>query len=196
MPEAPVDYDRYQQSLPIPREVVVPELTPTQIAAITETVFWSGPAPAADLLFVFGTSSLDDWIWAPVVDAFNAGMFPRVLVTGFIGRAYYKTGRPLARLAQTALIQAGLPAAAILVQDNSTNTWEDVALSLPQLEAGLPTSRLMFFSKAHHSGRCWRTLRRLLPDVQVSALTYDANYDGVVVREADWHEQPAARARV
>ena len=108
------------------------------------------------------------------------GRFSRVLVTGLSGRLYYETGRPLALIMRDELIARGVPSDIILVQDRSTNTLEDVAFSLDVLEQhDISPESIVFLCKAHHSGRCLRTLRKFFPSQTLSPVTYVAVYDGV-----------------
>jgi hypothetical protein len=55
---------------------------------------------------------------------------------------------------------------------------------------------IVFVSKSHHSGRAWRTLSIVFPDVRLSCATYDAEYSGAVVRGDDWWRSETATERV
>ena len=196
MSRLPSNYKSYLEGLPIPREVVVDDLSPAEIDAIGKTVFITTEIQPADLLFVFGSSIISDHIWHTVAAYFQQNYFPKIVVAGLIGRAYYQTGRPLAYIARDQLLAQGVPADAIRTQDRSTNTYEDVSFTLatwPELAA---LRSMIFVSKAHHSGRCWRTLRQFFPDTRLHALTYDAVYDGIVVAAHNWPDHPVSRGRV
>jgi hypothetical protein len=54
---------------------------------------------------------------------------------------------------------------------------------------------IVFVSKSHHSGRAWRTLSKVFPDVRLSCATYDAEYSGAVVRADDWWRSETATER-
>ncbi|MYA71262.1 hypothetical protein F4009_01835 [Candidatus Poribacteria bacterium] len=85
----------------------------------------------------------------------------------------------------------------ILVQDKSTNTLEDVAFSLEVLEKNdISPESIAFLCKAHHSGRCLRTLRKFFLSQTLSPVTYLAEYEGVKVSKADWYEHEVSRGRV
>ena len=63
MAQFPDNYENSLKNLPIPREVAVEDLRPEEIEHITQTVFVTYDShPAADLLFIFGTYSIDKGI--------------------------------------------------------------------------------------------------------------------------------------
>lgn len=181
----------------IPREVAVEDLSPEEIEHITQTVFIASESLSADLLFIFGTSSIDDEVLDSVARDCLQGHFSKVLVTGLSGRLYYETGRPLASIMRDELIERGVPSDAILVQDRSTNTLEDVAFSLDVLEKhDVSPESIAFLCKAHHSGRCLRTLRKFFPAQILSPVTYLAEYKGIKISKEDWYQHEVSRGRV
>ena len=188
------DYQSYLNSLSIPREPETEDLTPDAIAQITRVVFAEPHYAPAELLFVFGTSSLDQQL----LDRLAQGDFKHILVTGGpVGRAYYETGQPLARLLEEQFRRRGVPSERLLVQDWSTNTLEDVIFGLELLqEHQLQPREIAFLSKAHHSGRCLRTLRKFFPSLTLYPITFAAEYDGIKVAHQDWPQHLVARARV
>ena len=183
---------------PIPREVTVEDLSPEEIEGITQTVFVTSDLhPAADLLFIFGTSTIDSDALESVARDCQRGRFPKVIVTGLSGRLYSETGKPVAHIMRDELIARGVPSEVILVQDRSTNTLEDVAFSLDVLEQhNISPESIAFLCKAHHSGRCLRTLRKFFPSQTLSPITYLAEYDGVKVSKMDWYQHEVSRGRV
>ena len=192
----PTDYDAYLNGLPIPREPDTTHLTDEDIEKITNVVFAPSEVSASDLLFIFGTSATNNHIYRTIAIYYQQGFFPHVLVTGLVGRAYYQTGKPLAIIMRDGLIEHGIPPHAISVQSKSTNTYEDVVLSLNLINAHSPLQTISFLSKSHHSGRCLRTLRKQFPDLTLHAITYDAEYDGVKISRGTWHQTQTSRSRV
>ncbi|MCP4426220.1 MAG: YdcF family protein [Chloroflexi bacterium] len=182
--------------LSIPRETAVPPLSPSEIATITQTVFIPNNIQPADLLFIFGASTIAENLWEIVAAYFRQNYFRQIIVTGLTGRAYYETGRPLAHLLCDQLLAHGIPDNAILMQDQSTNTYEDVRFSLDKWPELSSLTNIAFLAKSHHSGRCLRTLRKFVPRAQLNALTYNAVYDGVVVAKHNWYDYPISRGRV
>lgn len=197
MARFPNNYESYLNSLPIPREVAVEDLQPDERKYITQTVFVESDPQPADLLFIFGTSSVDSEILETLASDCQQGLFPKVLVTGLVGRLYYETGRPIAYIMRDELIARGVPLDIILVQDQSTNTLEDVEFSLDVLdEHNVSPRHIAFLCKAHHSGRCLRTLRKFFSFQTLWPITYEAEYDGVRVSRENWYQHPVSRGRV
>ena len=191
------NYEGYFKDHSIPREVVVEDLSQEEIEGITQTVFVVSEPQPTDLLFIFGTSTIDNEILESVARDCQQGRFPKVLVTGLSGRLYSETGRPVAIIMRDELIARGVPSDLILVQDRSTNTLEDVAFSLEVLEKNdISPESIAFLCKAHHSGRCLRTLRKFFPSQTLLPVTYLAEYEGVKVSKADWYQHEVSRSRV
>lgn len=194
--ELPKDYQAYLDSSAIPREANITDLSKVEIDAITRIVFFPPDVQPADLLFIFGTSNVPDIIYNRIAEYYRQGVFRHILATGLLGRAYYETGKPLAHNIRDGLIAHGMPAEEILLQDRSTNTLEDVQFSHDLLDSINPLKNITFLSKSHHSGRCLRTLRKFFPDLPLSAMTYDAEYEGVIVTRESWPQHPISRGRV
>ena len=192
------NYEGYLKNRSIPREVTVENLSPEEIKHITQTVFVTSDLhPAADLLFIFGTSSIDNEILESVAHDCQRGHFPKVMVTGLSGRLYSETGKPVAHIMRDELIARGVPSDIILVQDRSTNTLEDVAFSLDVLKQHhISPESIAFLCKVHHSGRCLRTLRKFFSFQTLSPVIYFAEYDGIEVSKADWYQHEVSRGRV
>ena len=197
MAQFPNNYEDYLKNRSIPREVAVEDLSPEEIEHITQTVFVASESQPTDLLFIFGTSTIDNEILESVARDCLQGRFSKVLVTGLSGRLYYETGKPVARIMRDELIARGVPSDIILVQDRSTNTLEDVAFSLDVLEKhDVSPESIAFLCKAHHSGRCLRSLRKFFPSQTLSPVTYLAVYDGVKISREDWYRHAVSRGRV
>ena len=191
------NYEGYLKNRPIPREVAVDDLSPEEIERITQTVFVAPESQPVDLLFIFGTSTIDNEILESVARDYQKGRFPKVMVTGLSGRLYSETGKPVAHIMRDELIARGVPSEVILVQDRSTNTLEDVAFSLDVLEKhSISPDSIAFLCKAHHSGRCLRTLRKFFPSQILSPVTYLAEYEGVKISKEDWYQHEVSRGRV
>lgn len=180
----------YEASLSIPREGEVPDLDPEEIAAITRVVFAPNDPGPADVLFVFGTVQGD---WPGMARLLADGSVPRAVLTGLVGPDLYETGEPIAHTLRRHFLEQGVDPSKLSVQDRSTNTLEDVEFALPLLEG---VRSILYFAKAHHSGRCLLTLRRFFPDIPIRAMTIDAHYGDIVVDAATWPKTQTARARV
>ncbi len=161
-----------------------------EIRNVTRTVFAQRRIEAAEVLFVFGSVQGD---WDGWSERIRAGWFQRVILTGETGPSFTERGVPIALAMRDELVQRGVSPEQFLLQTRSTNTLEDVTMSLPLL--GAPLS-IAFAAKSHHSGRCARTLRRFFPDIPLLAHTFDAVYDGEPVGVEDWHLRPIGREMV
>lgn len=170
------------------------ELTPERVTEITGAVDIDAPPPSgeATALLVFGTNQA-----APAVIAaarYHRGAAPVVIVTGGVNRHDgVVEGREFARL----LTAAEVPPEAILIEDQSADTWQNVELSLPYLAGALELGlRLTVVSKWYHL-RAVHVLRTLLPDAApFYALSYEPLYAGVPVTRKNWPGIPDGRRRV
>jgi len=197
MAQFPHNYKNDLKNRSIPREIAVEGLSPEEIKGITQIVFVASEPQPADLLFIFGTSTIDSDALESVARDCQQEHFPKVIVTGLSGRLYSETGKPVAHIMRDELIAHGVPSDLILVQDKSTNTLEDVAFSLEVLEKNdISPESIAFLCKAHHSGRCLRTLRKFFLSQTLSPVTYLAEYEGVKVSKADWYQHEVSRGRV
>ena len=171
------------------------ELTPGQVAELTASADISAPPPDGEpvALVLFGTNQQD----APVriaADRYAAGAAPLIIATGGINRHDGSTeGQEFARK----LAAAGVPVAAIRVEDKSKDTWQNVELSLPFLREavgiGLP---LVVVSKWHHLRAIYCLLTQL-PDVApVYAIGWEPVYDSQTVTRETWPTIPDGRRRV
>lgn len=194
MKPMPANHQDFLNHREIPRDAAVPSLSDAQITEITELVFAKPNPQKADVMFVLGASGGD---WPAVANLFSRGLAQKILVNGKLGRDYQVEDKPLARLIQSELVKLGVPKEAILIQDQSSNTLEDVKFGQEVLTRHdiFPTA-ILFVSKAHHSGRALRTLKKFFPQTQLFSFTYDAVYDRVRVCRNSWWQHPAAKARV
>ncbi len=101
----------------------------------------------ADLIFVFGTREHEPARLAG--DAYQAGLAPIVVVTG--GAARQVDGLNEAQSHRQLLLHRGVPDSAILVEDRSTHTGENVDFALELLGArGLFPTTVVAVVKRHH----------------------------------------------
>lgn len=178
----------------IPREVEAPNLSLKEIRNITDIVFVNQNLNKADIIFVFGSSEGD---WQDVAKLFHQKLAPIILVSGLTGKKYYEKGKPLAHFIRDELISFDVPEKAILTQDSSTNTLEDVRFGKTLLERrNIFPKSILFVSKSHHSGRALLTLKKIFPDTHIYSFSYDAIYDGVQVNSNNWWKHPVTKSRV
>jgi len=117
-----------------------------------------------------------------------------LIVTGGVNRhTGIVEGREFARLLTT----AGVPAHVIRVEDQSTDTWQNVERSLPYLREALAAGlRLTVVSKWYHR-RAVHALRTLLPEADYFyAISWEPVYAGTPVTRSSWPKIPDGRRRV
>ena len=170
------------------------ELTTGQIAALTSSVDIDAPPPDTQpsALVLFGTNQT-----APAhiaADCYHRGLAPLIIATGGINRHNgIVEGREFARQ----LAAVSVPASAVRIEDQSTDTWQNVELSLPYLREalamGLP---LVVVSKWFHL-RAVYCLRTQLPEaVPLFAIGWEPDYAGTLVTRDNWPSSPDGRRRV
>ena len=170
------------------------ELTAGQAAAITAAVDIDAPPPDTEpvALVLFGTNQA-----APAQIAagrYQNGTAPLVIATGGINRHNgIIEGREFARQ----LAEAGVPGSVIRVEDQSSNTWQNVELSLPYLREALSMGlQLAVVSKWYHL-RAVYCLRTLLPEaVPFYAISWEPVYASALVTRESWPKIPDGRRRV
>jgi hypothetical protein len=191
---SPATLSEYLQNREVSREPVVPELSAQEIEDIGRTVFVPNEPKPSEVLFIFGSSNGQ---WELVASLFERHFAPVVIVTGSAGEDFYATGQPQAHRIRAALIELGVPQQAIIEEDRSNNTLENVQYGKEVLRRHkLSPASILFVCKSHHSGRAWRTLALSFPSVALSCATYDATYENVLVQQQSWWGHAVSRARV
>jgi uncharacterized SAM-binding protein YcdF (DUF218 family) len=181
-------------SPPIARAVEPPHLDAATIARIGCTVFRPSVTVAADVLLVFGTI---DARWDALARACRSGLYGRIVLAGGRGPGWEFYGTEIAHGMHAALAALGVPAARMRMQDRSHNTLEDVAFSLDLLAGGArEPRRIAFASKAPHSGRCWLTLRRFFPRVELCAHHLPPTVGAPPLDAVTWWDDADGRASV
>ncbi len=159
------------------------ELTPDQISEITGYLDASTPLPArADLLFVFG-SRLEKPAHL-TAELYHTGVAAYIVLTGGTNRY---TGHVEAHVHRDILVNAGVPQNNIIVEDQSTNTLENVTFALPLIEDKMSISSInavLAVCKWMHSRRALMTLKRHLP----AGIRYYAHtYEPEGITRDNWH---------
>jgi DUF218 domain len=170
------------------------ELTAHQVGTITASVDIAAPPPDAEpvALVLFGTNQA-----APVQIAarrYHNGAAPLVIATGGVNR---HNGIVEAREFARQLTEAGVPDSVIRIEDQSSNTWQNVEMSLSYLREALSIGlRLAVVSKWYHL-RTVYCLRTLLPEaVPFYAISWEPVYAGALITRESWPKIPDGRRRV
>lgn len=185
----------------IPREPTMPELSAGQLQMITDVVFGPQvPLQNGDLIFVF--SSAQAGIWQATLQAWRQGLAPQIFVTGGQSKtadaeyAAYVGDRTENAIITEKLIANGVPTTAIIGEDRSANSLENVIFATEVFDF-TTIKRVVFITKAHVVGRHWRTLKQHLPaTVELIPYSYVAEYNGITVTRDNWVASAVGRARV
>jgi len=147
-------------------------LSPEDIDRITTYLDAATPvSERADLIFVFGSRQRTPAQLA--AELYTQQIAPLIVLTGGINRSL---GFNEAEAHHAILIEAGIPAEHIILENRSTNTYENVTFALPLIEEVLPQASIhsvLAVCKWMHSRRAVMTLKRQLPGgVRYYAHTY------------------------
>ena len=147
-------------------ELVLPWAAPEgrllrDVADVTDYLFLEDPPEAAEVMLVFGGTDRRRALRA--ADLYRQGLVRRIVLSG--GPPKRPTGFATEAAAMGALLaQAGVPAAALVLEHGATNTLENVRFALPWLD-GAGTVILM--TKPVHMRRAAMTARRRLPGARL-----------------------------
>lgn len=133
----------------------------------------SAPPSPADAILVLGGETPRRS--AKAADLFKAGLAPRVVVSGG-GDA------PIIR---RYLIQEGVPAGRIFIEDRSTTTWENALFVTPLLRTW-GARRVLLVTSWFHTRRAVATFRRAAGDIRFSPVP--AEYSWAAYRSPWWEQ--------
>lgn len=162
-------------------------LTPETIAQITAYLDATTPLPLhVDLAFVFGTRLLTPAQIA--LDLYRQQRASYLVLTGGNNR---HTGQNEANAYYSLLTRMGIPPDKIILENCSTNTFENVTFALPLIEQTLPlasVNSVLAICKWMHSRRALMTLKRHFPTgIRYYAYTYEP--EGIT--HENWHLDPS-----
>ena len=170
------------------------ELIPERAAAITAAVDIDAAPPDAEpvALVLFGTNQA-----APAqiaAERYHTGAAPLMIATGGVNRHNgIIEGRDFARQ----LTEAGIPAGAIRVEDQSKDTWQNVELSLPYLREALAMGlRLAVVTKWYHLRAVYCLATQLPEAAPFYAISWEPVYADTLVTRESWPKIPDGRRRV
>jgi hypothetical protein len=131
---------------------------------------YAGEVRNADLIFIFGTRH---WTAAELAaDLYHAGRAPFVVVTG--GPQRHPRGVSEAEVHQRLLLAAGVPEDAVIVENQSTTTVENVTLSAPLIAQAVgPVRTAIAVVKWYHR----RALVTLAAQAPHFSRIYAADYE-------------------
>lgn len=143
----------------------------------------------ADLAFIFGTRHLDPV--ELVVDLYQHKLVNKIVLTGGVNR-HTKVNEAQAHL--DFLLEQQIPYEAIILEDASTNTYENVVFALPRIGAVLPFfETVLAIVKWYHARRALMTLKANFPP---GIRYYVLNYAPEDVTPHNWHLTAGGQQRV
>lgn len=129
----------------------------------------AGTIRPADVIFVFGTQH---WAPAELADSlYRAGMAPTIIVTG--GPSRHPRGIAESRVHRDLLIASGIPRSAVLFEETSRHTAENVTHALPLLDTIGPIHTAIAVVKWFHR----RALVELAAHVPTIERIFAADYE-------------------
>jgi len=124
-----------------------------------------------DLAFLFGGHYSEPAFIA--ASLFKEDQVPYIVVTGGVNRL---TGMNEARTHQALLLAVGIPFDRIIVEDESTNTYENVIFAIPKIKRVIEITEIKsvtIVTKWYHARRAMMTLKPYFPPLtRLFAKTY------------------------
>ena len=158
---------------------------------VADTLHPEAEPSHADLAFVFGTRFLEPAYIA--ADLFRRGMVNYVILTGGNNRV---TGGNEAITHLEVLTKEGVPRDRIILENESTNTLENVVFALPKVAAYMDlesVERVVVVTKWYHCRRAMMTLKRHLPEgIRYSTKSYESRDTA----RSDWYLKEESAKRV
>ncbi len=146
-----------------------------------------------DCIWVFGSKTFMDERVSKAFELYNNKRAPYILFTGGLG----KTGiEPEAKIMKEKALSLGIPAEAILTEEESNNTTENILCSMLVLERKFllqNINRLIIVSSPFHIQRLSLTLSRYMPKWIKYSFCYDENSP---VSKNNWLNNPESKKKV
>ncbi|MFC4054152.1 YdcF family protein [Actinomadura syzygii] len=173
---------------------MIDTVTAEQLPEITRFVDVHAPPPDGEpsACFLFGTNQLPPVDIA--ADRYHRGLAPLIIATGGVNR---HNGIVEGRMFRELLIERGVPADVIRVEDRSANTWQNVELALPFLREVLASGLAVTAVCKWYHRRAIHVMKTVVPATgPLHAIGWDPVYSGRRVTRQDWPDIPAGRRRV
>jgi uncharacterized SAM-binding protein YcdF (DUF218 family) len=166
--------------------------TDQEIAEINAKHLITTPLRPADLLFVFGTREDVAQRVDEACRLWREGFFRCSIVSGGVTPG---SSVSECEIIKTAMVARGIPHQLILEEHRSTNTGENVVLSLPVIEAALGLKNVrsvICLGNTWTARRYAMTLHRHWPEVEKMLVTVDS----FSTPRSLWHTDPDFRERI
>lgn len=185
----------------IPKDPIVPELSPYQIERLTEITFSEYKEPTkCDAIFIFAGTHPGHWERA--IEAYRLGLGEQFVVTGGVSPTGVKhpdwknPNAPEANVIISELIKAGIPNEKIIFENRSRNTLENVLFAKEVFNFN-SVSSVLFICKNHAAGRQLRTLAMHIKNpITYIPFGFDATYNNEIISRTNWMNSSKGRSRV
>jgi uncharacterized SAM-binding protein YcdF (DUF218 family) len=147
-----------------------------------------GHVEPSDIILALG--SHDTRVADRAVELYQQGIAPLILFAGGLGRLTDKKWHePEADTFAKIAIAKGVPAQALIIENQSTNTGENIGFAWNLLQkSGLNPQRFQLVHKPYMMWRAWATFKKQLPEKEVSItcpqFTYE-NYPSQTISKKD-----------
>ena len=179
----------------------VPNLNAECIKLLTKLIFWTdNNLIPADLLLVFGRSSnRDRLVYTKIIyNIVNKDLIPIIILTGGIPRFEGNSivlDKPESLLLYNTLDLKRCKAVTFILEKTSVSSYDNVNNSLVRYDFN-KVRKIIFLSAAFGAGRCYLTIRKLLPHVEILQKTMPTIIDGNEINRENWFKYEESRKRV
>ncbi|MDQ0899899.1 YdcF family protein [Paenibacillus sp. V4I7] len=188
---------------PVPKYPEVPILNDRQIQEITDICFLELQEPSpCDAIFVFGGSHPGNF--EKPLEAYQRNLGEKIIITGnsstwgMVHPSWKHGDVPQAGVIVSFLVSKGVPESAIVYQDRSKNSLEDILFAKEVFDFRRINS-LLFITKSYGAGRQWRILTKHMPSHLIFIpFPFDTNFgdDEPVMTRDNWMETAKNRSLV
>jgi uncharacterized SAM-binding protein YcdF (DUF218 family) len=163
------------------------------IQAITDLLFIEDEPKESDLIFVTGGCQVS--LIDPAISLYRHHFAPKIMVSGGSDYTLEPGEKTEAQELVDKALSEGIPSHALLQEDTSTNTLENIVSSSPIIEREIGwknIKRIIFCCKNYHSRRLLMTAQNHWPD-HVEYLFIPVIAEKRDIRKEDWWTKPEAR---
>lgn len=143
----------------------------------TDYIFIQDKNPTADIAIVFGTSKTVDEAVEKAYELYSKKAVPKILVTGGLNKS---TGTVESEILKQNLTKKGVRPNDIIVENKSTNSYENALFSLRVLnnEIGLDKiKQIVAVVRNYHARRSLMTLKKVFPNnIILKAAPYESKH--------------------
>lgn len=145
----------------------------------------------ADIGFIFGNKSFCNELAQEAANYFHKGYFPKIIVTGGVTNIQ---GELECYYIEKQLIKHGVPKENILIEDQSTNTQENIEFAQKVLcnHGQMPINTIIGFGQLYAARRYMMTLKRRWPEV----LPMFVSVNGFNESQKNWYKNSQLKSYV